>query len=299
MKGLLAGAIFERATDATLHQTYHLRSALSWEMTFSLIVLAGMITTAIFAPLLATHDPYDFSGKPLERPGPEHLLGTNDAGQDILSELIYGTRVSLMVALGAAIGTMILSLLVGGAAGYAGGWLDRLLMRLVDVMMTLPRLPLLILLATFLHAGLLQTTIIIAVLFWPAKARVIRAQVQSLRQRGYVKMARSFGDQPTHIFCRHILPPIGPLIVFGLVTAAGQAVAMEAGLAFLGLGDPTAKSWGLMMRFALNLPGLLLTDRWLWWLLPPAFCVTLLMLALTFLGIALEHYWQPRLKPHE
>ncbi len=94
---------------------------------------------------------------------------------------------------------------------------------------------------------------------------------------------------------RHILPQIGPLIAFGWITAAGRAVAMEAGLAFLGLGDPTAKSWGLMMRFALNLPGLFLTDRWLWWLLPPGLCITLLILALTFFGMGLERRLHPRL----
>jgi peptide/nickel transport system permease protein len=123
--------------------------------------------------------------------------------------------------------------------------------------------------------------------------------VQSLRQRGYVKMARGFGGGSIYVFRRHILPQIGPLVAFGLITAAGQAVAMEAGLAFLGLGDPTVKSWGLMMRFALNLPGLLLTDRWLWWLLPPGLCVTLLILALTFIGTGLERHWMPRLAHHD
>jgi len=184
---------------------------------------------------------------------------------------------------------------VGAVAGYAGGSLDALLMRLVDVMMTLPRLPLLILLAAFLGSGLVQTMAIISLLFWPATARVIRAQVQSQRTRGYVKMARNFGGGAGYVLRRHILPPIAPLIAFGLITSAGRAVVMEAGLAFLGLGDPTAKSWGLMMRFALNLPGLLLTDRWLWWLLPPGLCITLLILALTFLGMGLEPHLHPRL----
>jgi peptide/nickel transport system permease protein len=251
---------------------------------------------ALAAPLLAPYDPHAFSGQPLERPGPAHPLGTNDAGQDILSELIYGVRISLAVGLGAALGTVALGLLVGAVAGYAGGPIDALLMRLVDVMLTLPRLPLLILLAAFLGSGLGQTIAIISLLFWPTTARVIRAQVQSQRQRGYVKMARNFGAGTAYVLRRHILPSIAPLIAFGLIAAAGRAVAMEAGLAFLGLGDPTAKSWGLMMRFALNLPGLLLTDRWLWWLLPPGLCITLLILALTYLGMGLEERLQPRLR---
>jgi ABC-type dipeptide/oligopeptide/nickel transport system permease subunit len=270
---------------------------LSGDAGLGLGLLALFTIVGMCAPLLAPYDPYEFSGQPLERPGPAHRLGTNDVGQDILSELVYGVRISLAVALGAAAGTVAVGVLVGGVAGYVGGWLDRLLMRAVDVLMTLPRLPLLILLASFLGAGLLQTVVIISLLFWPATARVVRAQVQALRRRGYVRMAQGFGGGTGYVLTRHILPQIGPLIASGLVTAAGRAVAMEAGLAFLGLGDPTAKSWGLMIRFALNLPGLLLTERWLWWLLPPGLCITLLILALTFTGMGLEKHLHPRLRP--
>jgi peptide/nickel transport system permease protein len=259
------------------------------------MALATFALIALLAPTLAPYDPHEFSGRPLERPGSSHWLGTNDAGQDILSELIYGARISIAVGMGAAVGTVVLGLLVGGVAGYAGGALDVLLMRTVDVMMTLPRLPLLILLASFLGSGMPQTMAIISLLFWPATARVIRAQVQSLRGCEYVQMAHNFGAGTGYVLLRHILPQIGPLIAFGWITAAGRAVAMEAGLAFLGLGDPTAKSWGLMMRFALNLPGLFLTDRWLWWLLPPGLCITLLILALTFFGMGLERRLHPRL----
>ncbi len=272
------------------------RRGVEGNLVFGLTILALFAAIALLADILAPYDPYTFSGQSLERPSPAHPLGTNDAGQDILSELIYGARISLVVALGAATGTVVLGTLIGGVAGTVGGWLDDLLMRLVDLLMSLPRLPLLILLASFLGAGLFQTIIIIALLFWPATARVVRAQVQSVRQRGYIRMARNFGGGTGYVLRRHILPQIGPLIVSGLVTAAGRAVAMEAGLAFLGLGDPTAKSWGLMMRFALNLPGLLLTDRWLWWLLPPGLFITLFILALTFTGLGLEKILHPQLE---
>jgi len=265
------------------------------EMALGLVVLGLFLLAALAAPLLAPYDPHAFSGQSLERPSPAHLLGTNDAGQDILSELLYGGRISLAVGLGAALGTVALGLLVGALAGYLGGAIDAVLMRLVDVMLILPRLPLLILLAAFLGSGLPQTVAIISLLFWPATARVIRAQVQSQRARGYVRMAHHFGGGAGYVLRRHILPAISPLVAFGLVAAAGRAVAMEAGLAFLGLGDPTAKSWGLMMRYALDLPGLLLTDRWLWWLLPPGLCLTLLILALTYAGMGLERRLDPRL----
>jgi peptide/nickel transport system permease protein len=268
-----------------------LLSSMGLEVVLGAAVLGLLVLAAAAAPMLAPYDPHAFAGQPLERPGPAHVLGTNDAGQDILSELIYGARVSLAVGGGAALGTVALGLLVGAVAGYAGGVVDALLMRLVDIMLTLPRLPVLILLAAFLGSGLIQMILIISLLFWPATARLIRAQVQSVRQRGYVKMARNFGGGAGYVLRRHILPAIAPLVAFGLVTAAGRAVAMEAGLSFLGLGDPTAKSWGLMMRFALNLPGLMLTDRWVWWLLPPGLCVTGLILALTYLGIGLDRWF--------
>ncbi|MGQ9491947.1 MAG: ABC transporter permease [Anaerolineae bacterium] len=271
------------------------RRALGRQAPF-LIILAAFVLVALLAPLLAPYDPHALAGQPLERPSPAHPLGTNDIGQDILSELIFGARISLIVALAASVSTVALGALIGGVAGYAGGWLDTALMRGVDVLLALPRLPLLILLAALLGAGLPQTIAIIALLFWPGAARIFRAQTQSLRSRGYVRMARQFGGGIGYVLRRHIVPALAPLIVFELVMAAGRAVALEAGLAFLGIGDAAAKSWGLMMRFALNLPGLLLSDRWLWWLLPPAACLTLLILALTFIGVGLEERWQPRLK---
>lgn len=265
------------------------------EMAFGLGILALFGAVALLAPVLAPYDPYAFSGQPLERPSRAHPLGTNDVGHDILSELLYGARVSLIVALAAGAGTVLLGTFIGGVAGYIGGWADRALMRLVDGMLSMPRLPLMILLVTFLGTGLPQTILVISLLFWPTTARVIRAQVQSIRTRGYVRMARLFGGGPAYVFLKHVLPAIGPLVAYGLVVSASSAVAIEAGLAFLGLGDPTVKSWGLMVRFALNLPGLFLTDRWLWWALPPALCITLLVLALTFVGIGLERSLNPRL----
>lgn len=275
-----------------------MKRSLEGEVIFGIVVLATFVIVAVFAPILAPHDPRAFTGKPAERPSATHPLGTNDVGQDILSELIFGARISLVVALAASLGTLALGMFIGGMAGYLGGWVDTLAMRLVDVWLALPRLPLLILLAAFLGAGVPQTIAIITLLFWPSTARVIRAQTQVLRTRGYVQMARQFGGSTAYVLRRHIIPALAPLLAFELVMAASRAVVMEAGLAFLGIGDATAKSWGLMMRFAMNYRGLLMSDRWSWWLLPPALCLTLLILALTFIGVGLEKRWQPRLKLH-
>jgi len=266
------------------------------EAILGLVLLGVFVAVAILAPWISPYDPHALSGKPLERPTFSHWLGTNDVGQDILSELVYGARISLIVALGASTCTVALGAIIGSLAGYVGGWLDNILMRAVDVLLTLPRLPLLILLGAFMGVGVAQVVAIISLLFWPVTARTIRAQTQSLRRRGYVRMAHLFGGGTGYVLGHHILPALAPLIVCELVIAASRAVVLEAGLAFLGIGDPAAKSWGLMMRFALNLPGLLLGDRWLWWLIPPAVCLTMLILALTFIGIGLEKQWQPRLR---
>ena len=263
-----------------------------------LAILIFYLFVGIAAPWLAPHDPSAYVGRPLEAPGWEHLLGTNDVGQDILSELIYGTRVSLIVAVAAALLTLCISVLVGTLAGLLGGWTDALLMRAVDVLMIVPRLPLMIVIAAYAGAGLEVIVLVIALLGWPGSARVVRAQVLSLRCRAQVDAARSFGGGIGHIIWRHLVPELGPILAASFVGRANSAVMMEASLAFLGLGDPSLKSWGLMTRYALNAPDFFFSSRWLWWLLPVGISLTLLLLGFAFLGIGLEEWANPRAQRH-
>jgi len=260
------------------------------------VVLAGFLIIAIFATWLSPYSPHEYTGAPLERPNPIHLLGTNDVGQDLLSELIYGGRISILIALAAGGATVLLGLLVGLVAGAFGGWVDHILMRMVDALLAIPRLPLMILIISLMGYGLISTILVISLLFWPTPARVVRAQVISLRGRTYLNLARSFGGNPFYLIRRHLLPACMPIALAALAANAGRAVAMEAGLAFLGLGDPTAKSWGLMIRYGLDLPGIYLTDRWLWWVLPPALCITLLILSFVMLSGAVEKQFNPRME---
>lgn len=260
------------------------------------VILASFLFIAIFAPWLSPYSPYEYSGASLENPNPIHLLGTNDVGQDLLSELIYGGRISILIALAAGGATVLLGLLVGLVAGAFGGWVDNILMRIVDALLAIPRLPLMILIISIMGYGLIATILVISLLFWPTPARVIRAQVISLRGRTYLNLARSFGGNPFYLIRRHIFPACMPIALAALAANAGRAVAMEAGLAFLGLGDPTAKSWGLMIRYGLDLPGIYLTDRWLWWVLPPALCITLLILSFVLLSSAVEKQFNPRME---
>ena len=227
------------------------------------------VFVALFAPVLAPYDPTSFEFQPLLYPSLAHPLGTNDAGQDILSELIFGTRVSLLVAAVTSVLILLLATSVGTVAGYVGGLVDTALMRLVDIMLAIPRLPLMIVLAAYVGTGLTQIILIIALLSWPITARLIRSEVLSLRYRTHIQAARSFGGGSRYIIFRHLIPALAPILITSLVLQAGRAVLMEAGLAFLGLGDPTIKSWGLMMRYALSFSGIYFGPYWLWWLLPP------------------------------
>ena len=259
-------------------------------------ILLGFGLLAAAAPLVAPYDPAAYSGEPLARPSPAHLLGTNDVGQDILSELIYGSRVSLLVGLVGGSLITVLAAAIGTAAGYLRGWADWSLMRVVDFLMAIPHLPLMLLLAAYAGPGLLNVILVIVLLGWMVPARVVRAQTLIIRGEAYVEAARALGASSLDIMCRHVLPALGPILVSVFVAQAARAITLEAGLAFLGLGDPTVKSWGLMLRQALSYRGIYFPSHWLWWLLPPGLCVSLLVLGITLAGVGLEAKLDPRLR---
>lgn len=265
-------------------------------MAIGLTILAGFLLLAAAAPVVAPYDPAAYSGEPLARPSPAHLFGTNDVGQDILSELIYGARISLVVGLVAGSLTTALAAAAGVVAGYLRGWPDLVLMRAVDFLMAIPHLPLMLLVAAYAGPSLANVILVIVLLGWMVPARVVRAQVLVVRAEAYVEAARALGAGPLHVMVRHVLPALGPILVSVLVAQAARAVMLEAGLAFLGLGEPTAKSWGLMLRQALNYRGIYFTPHWVWWLLPPGLCISLLILGITFIGIGLENRMDPRLR---
>ena len=263
------------------------------------IVLVGAFTLlALLAPLVAPYRTGELAGRPLEAPSTRHLLGTNAVGQDLLSQMLSGARASLFVAGVAGAGTLVLGALVGLVSGWWRGAVDAVLMRVVDVLIVIPRLPLLIVAGVYVGPGLLPVAVIIALTFWPATARVVRSQVLSVRRRDHVTAATGFGAGTVHVLRRHVLPAVALVLTAELVTAAGRAVVLETGLAFLGLGDPSVTSWGSVMRDAFGFSGLFYTQAWAWWLLPPVLAVTLLLVGVTFLGVAVEQRVNPRLARH-
>ncbi len=261
-------------------------------------IVGVFVGVALASPYISPYRVIELAGRPLESPSGSHLLGTNGVGQDVATQLLSGARVSLFVALVAGGGTLLIGSFVGMVAGWAGGTADAVLMRLVDLVLVIPKIPLLIVIATYAGPSLGMLSLIIALTSWPPTSRVIRSQVLSLRRRAHVKAAVGFGGSSGQILRRHILPEVGLILIAGLVGAAGRAITFEAGLAFLGLGDPTRASWGAILRDALDFGGLFFTDAWKWWLVPPVVAVSLLLLGMTFLGVGLERRINPRLARH-
>lgn len=257
-------------------------------------IVAVFAILAAFAPVIAPYGSQTIAGPALAGPSGAHLLGTNDVGQDILSQLIWGARAAAVVALPAAALAVITGLLVGGLAGLGGGPIDFLAMRIVDLFLAVPMLPLLILIAALVGPSQLAVTVLIAAAAWPGIARVVRSQTLTLAARGHVRAARGFGGGPLYVLRRHIAPALGPLLSANFVYWAGTAVGIQSGLAFLGLSDPTQVSWGQMLNEALAHEGVYFSSEWAWWVLPAGLAIMITSIGLAFLGLALEPRANPR-----
>lgn len=246
-------------------------------------LLTGFVLIAALAPLVAPHDPLLPTGVPLGPPVRAHLLGTNDLGQDVLSQLLHGTRTSLLVAgVVTAISTM-LSWLVGMLSGFSRR-AELPLMALTDLLLALPGLPLYLLLLTLLGASRRNLILVLALLSWPGFARIVRSAVLQMRSAPYVEAARSLGASNTHILRRHLLPATLDVLPAKLVLTMRFAVFAEATLAFLGLGSSDSLSWGLMLNWAFNDPLLFNRDAWPWLVLPPTLAIVTLILATVWVG---------------
>lgn len=262
-------------------------------------MVVAFTVVAVFAPLLAPYDPRALSGESLEPPSANHLLGTDNLGRDLLSQLVWGARSSLAIAIGVPACALAIAVSVGTAAGLLGGVVDRVLMRIVDMYLSVPLLPLLILVTASVRQTLVVTTVVLALLMWPFQARVLRGQTMSVRRRGFIAAARGLGKGRLYIVRRHLVPALAPLIVAGFITVASIAIPLQAGLALLGLGDPNGVSWGNMLNRAYAHRGLYLTPVWTWWVLPAGFAITLAMLGFTFVGVGLEPRINPRSGPEK
>ncbi len=257
-------------------------------------IVGVIVVAAVLAPVLAPFDPQALSGDSFESPSTEHLLGTNDIGQDILSQLIWGARASLVVGLLAPLLAISLGLLVGVGSGLVGGVLDRFVARFLDLLLAVPMLPLLIVIAAFVGPGRATVILAIGLLGWPRLARLVRSQTLTVRQRGFVSAARGFGGGTLYLVRRHLVPALAPLVALRFVDIASIAIFLEAGLAFLGLGDSVTVSWGQMLSRAIAHEGLYYTPLWTWWVLPAGLAITAAILGFALLSVGLEPVFNPR-----
>jgi peptide/nickel transport system permease protein len=262
-----------------------------------LIILVVFALMALFADVLAPEARLSVTnapGAPLEPPSAQFWLGTDELGRPVLDLLIQGSQISLLVGFLATAISMVIGSLVGLVAGYFGGWIDVILMRLTDWFLVIPFLPLAIVLAAILGRSLFVIALVIGVTTWPATARVVRAQVLTLKERPYVERARALGAGDRQIIGRHILPNVFPLIFANTILVVALAIYTEAILSFLGLGDPFSVSWGSILESAFA-EGAISLGAW-WYLVPPGLCIVLVVLGFTMCGYAFDEILDPRLR---
>ncbi len=261
-----------------------------------LIMIGLLAAAALGAAWLAPYDPWAYVAPSLSPPSAAHPLGTNDVGQDILSELLYGARTTLMIGLSVAAAATLLSLLLGVAAGLFRGAAERVILRLVDVILVIPVFLVAILVASYMRPGALTLVILLSLLLWPPGARIIRSQVVSLKNQEHFTAARQFGAGTGYLVRHHLIPELYPLLAVNFIQVVRRAVFMEAGLAFLGVFAPAQKSWGLMIHYAREF---VFAGAWQWWLLPPALAVSFTIIAFALVGHSLETALDPRLRRHK
>lgn len=246
---------------------------------------------ALVAAWIAPHEPTALIARPFIPPGWLHLLGTDNLGRDVLSGVVYGARVSLAVGFLAAVTSTIIGVIVGAISGYQGGTADAIFMRLTELFQVLPRFFLALLIVALAGPGLGKIIFVIAILSWPPMARLVRAEFLSLREREYVEAARALGAPTVSIVFKQILPnALPPVIVTGSLDTA-QAILLEAGLSFFGLGDPNLTSWGTLLNNALAFL------RTAWWMpVFPGLAIFLTVLGFNLLGDGLNDALNPRLR---
>ena len=262
--------------------------------TLGLTILLLIVAAAVLAPWIAPYGLHDQVGPVFGSPSSAHPLGLDDGGVDMVTLLMWGAQISLVVGFSATVVSMAIGGTVGVLAGYFGGRVDTVLMRITDYFLVIPDVPLMIVVAAIWGPSLFHIVIVIGILLWTGSARVLRAQVKSVRERTYVKRARALGAGHTRIVVRHILPQVAPLLIANTVLTIAVAIFDETALSFLGLGDPSRISLGKVIENAFQRAAIS-TGAW-WAIVPPGALVALIILSCSLIGGALEDALNPRLR---
>lgn len=264
-----------------------------------LVIILFYIVLAITAPTIAPYEPYeriyaaDGTWADLQPPTAAHPLGTTKAAHDVLSQLLLGARIAMFVGLLGAFMVAVIGTTMGVVAGYYGGWVDEVVMRLVDILYGLPFIPFVIVLVTVLGASVWNIILGIALLYWLSTARVIRSEVLSVRERPYVEAAEAAGASDFRIMAVHILPNVIPLAALYAAIAVGYSIVAQASIAFLGFGDPSIPSWGVMLQRAFVTQAF--GTAW-WWVIPPGLSITLVVTGAYLVGRGYEEVVNPQLQ---
>jgi peptide/nickel transport system permease protein len=258
-----------------------------------LVIVSFFIFVALFGPALAPYSATQQSGPVYAPPSSQHWLGTDDSGVDVFSEMLTGGRTSMIVGFSAALVAMIVGGGIGLLAGYVGGTTDVGLMRVTDYFLVIPDLVLMIVIATVFGPSRLHVILVIGLLLWTATARIVRAQVKSIRERVYVRRARSLGSSHRRIVFQHVLPQVAPLLIATTVLTIAYAIFDESALAFLGVGVPGV-SWGNMLEHAFERTAM---TQGAWWaFVPPGLAIGFVVIGCYLMGQAIEDALNPRLR---
>jgi peptide/nickel transport system permease protein len=264
-----------------------------------LAILVFYTLVAIFAPYIVPYGPYerifaaDGSWLSLAPPSAAHPLGTTESGHDVLSQLIMGSRIAMFVGILGAFMVAAIGTTVGMVAGYYGGWVDEVVMRLVDVLYGLPYIPFVIVLATILGGSVWNVIFGVALLYWLSTARVIRSEVLTIKERPYVEAVRAAGASDLRVMFIHILPNVIPLSALYAAIAVGYSITAQASIAFLGFGDPSVSSWGVMLQRSFVSQKFATAP---WWSIPPGLSIVLVVFGAYLAGRGYEEIANPQLR---
>jgi len=257
----------------------------------SLYLIIGFVFVATLAYQLSPYDPFALGDETLVAPRGDHWMGTDDLGRDTLSRVIHGSRVPLLVGFLATAASMALGILIGSLSGYFGGRTDIIVMRVTEYVLVVPRFFLALLVVAMLGTGIEKIIFVIGILGWPEVARVVRAQFLTFREREFVVAARAIGASHAKVIFREILPnAIPPAVVVASILVA-RAILLEAGLSFLGLGDPNLISWGSLLSEAQER-----ISASVWLALFPGLAISLLVLCINLFGDGINDVLNPKLR---
>ncbi|MDC7126066.1 MAG: ABC transporter permease [Spirochaetales bacterium] len=256
------------------------------------IVFALIVLSAIFAPLLTPYSPYELSQSFEAAPSSEHILGTDLVSRDVFTRLLYGSRVSLLVGVGTVIVYVIIGGILGTLAGYFGGWVDSLIMRFTDIIMSFPFFIVILVMVSILGPAMSNIIFALGVLGWPPIARIIRGSILTIKNQDYIKAGRVLGYSDLRLIFKHILPNIMAPILVNATFGVSNAIIAESSLSFLGMGvQPPRSSWGNILTDAQSMT-ILAHEPWLW--VPAGLMIVITVLSVNFIGDGLRDALDPK-----